>query len=61
MINMIKMLGNVNIISNAFCISSSNNNLSRFLSACNFFINENATISHPVTSLLTRMLLSLIL
>ena len=44
MINMIKMLRNVNKISNAFCISSSNNNLSHFLSACNFFINESTSI-----------------
>ena len=44
MINMIKMLVNVNKISKAFYISSCNNNLSRFLSACNFFINGNASI-----------------
>ena len=44
MINMIKMLVNVNKISKAFYISSSIINLSRFLFFFLFFINENASI-----------------
>ena len=44
MINIIKMLVNVNKISKAFYISSSIINLSRFLFFFLFFINENASI-----------------